>query len=296
MPNVLVVGAIGYIGQALTTSLVRSGTHTIYGLARTPSKASLLASQEINPTLASIDSPSLPAAIKKHKINIVIDVSGAATESCSLLHLLITLGREHLNAAKGVKIPKLGFIYTSGTWVHGSSNEKVNDLMEVGTENAPTPPAKLSAWRPVLEQEILAAADVLNVMIVRPALVYGRASTIWTNSRPGLVHVDDVAAGLEAAVDRLEMISGTGIYPVFDLVSSQESMSEILNAAGRVLGCKGEVRLVGPGEDLFMDAMGTSFNGDSGRAKMILGWTPRKVRFVQEIGVFMRAWVAGKET
>jgi len=110
------------------------------------------------------------------------------------------------------------------------------------------------------------------------------------------VHVDDVAAGLEAAVDRLEMISGTGIYPVFDLVSSQESMSEILNAAGRVLGCKGEVRLVGPREDLFMDAMGTSFNGDSGRAKMILGWTPRKVRFVQEIGVFMRAWVAGKET
>jgi len=211
----------------------------------------------------------------------------------------------------------LGYIYCSGSWVHGSTNEPVNDLMQVGTPDSPYPATELTSWRPELEQAVLAAGDVLDVMVIRPVLIYGRSSAIWSSlfeplysaaqsgansvsvpadidSRPGLVHIDDVATGFHCAIDKLPLISGTGVYPIFDLQTSQESMRDILQAAAKQFGFKGEVELVGAGEHLFMKALSVSSNGSSGRAKSILGWEPKRFGFLQGIDVFARAWVAAK--
>ncbi|KAN0117768.1 NAD(P)-binding protein [Hyaloscypha variabilis] len=324
MPNILIIGATGYVGTALSQSLLRSGNHRIYGLARSPSKALSLSATEVTPILSTSPSTlnsTLTTAISTHHIDIIIDVSGANQESASLLALVKQIGAARLEKAAqdGVTVvPKLGFIYCSGTWVHGSSNEIVNDLMPVGTKDSPTPPAELVAWRCELEREVLSARDVLDVMVVRPALVYGRSCAIWTGlfeplfqaakagsgevvkvaadeeSRPGLVHVDDVAAGFHAAVDKLPIISGTGVYPVFDLQTSQESMRDILGAAAREMGFVGKVELAGAGEDLFAKAMCTTGNCSSGRAKTILGWTPRREGFVEGMGVFVKSWEASR--
>jgi nucleoside-diphosphate-sugar epimerase len=328
MPNILILGATGYIGTALTQSLVRSGNHIIYGHARTPEKARSLAAVEVIPILApSLTSPSLITAINTHRIDVVVDLAGADKESFDLLNLVKEVGKHRLQTAEkeermGVK---LGFIYCSGTWVHGSSHLPVNDLMPVGTTSAPSPPTELVAWRTELEKEVLKARNLLDVMIIRPALVYGRSCAIWTSlfaplwhaaqsqreeklsssttavkvhaddgSRPGLVHVDDVASGIHCAVDRLPMISGTGVYPVFDLQSRQEDLKGILEAAARGLGWKGNVDVVGAGENLFARAMCTSGNCSSGRAKGILGWTPRREGFVEGMEVFVRAWEAAR--
>lgn len=312
MVNVLVVGATGYIGQALTQSLVRSGNHRVYGLARTPEKAESLIKDEVIPILGSIsDNAELLRSIEAFHINAVVDVSGADHESHLLLELLKPIGKNRIATHN----PKLGFIYTSGTWVHGSSNAQVNDLTPVGEPNAPTQPAKLVAWRTKLEKEVLAASDVLDVMIVRPALVYGRSNAIWTSllqpiysaaqsgastvsvatepdSRPGLVHVDDVGSGLHCAVEKLALISGTGVHPVFDLQTSQESMKDIMDAAAKEFEFKGTVQLVGAREDLFAQAMSTSTNICSGRAKTILGWKPKRLGFVSQMDVSARSWVA----
>jgi nucleoside-diphosphate-sugar epimerase len=317
MPNILIVGATGYVGQVLAGSLTRSGQHIVYGVTRTPEKAALLSRLEVIPVIGSIsDSASLTNLINTARIDVVVDVSGANAESKVLLEVLSKAGAARLAAAKaaGFKAPKLGFIYTSGTWVHGSSNKPVNDLMPVGSASSPTPPAKLTAWRAVLEQEILVASDVLDTMIVRPALIYGRASTIWSelfeslaqgaasnaksvsltaqlDSRLGLVHVDDVASGLQAAIEKLPLLSGTGVYPVFDLVTSQESMRDILDAAANTLGYRGELQLVGTEGNLFMEAMSTSFNGSSARAIQLLGWKPARYGFVQGMNVYAQAWL-----
>jgi nucleoside-diphosphate-sugar epimerase len=312
MVNVLVIGATGYIGQALTQSLLRSGNHRAYGLARTPEKAQSLIKDEVIPILGSISDPAeFLRCIDALHINVVVDVAGANHESHFLLELLKPIGKNRIANHS----PKLGFIYTSGTWVHGSSNAPVNDLTPVGLSNSPTQPAKLVAWRTKMEQEVLAASDALDVMIIRPALVYGRSNAIWTpllqpiysaaksgastasvaaelNSRPGLVHVDDVGLGLHSAVEKLPLISGTGIYPVFDLQTSQESMKDILDAAAREFGFKGTVKLAGVGDDLFADAMSTSGNICSGRAKTILGWEPKRLGFVGQMDVSARAWIA----
>jgi len=321
MVNVLIVGATGYIGQALSQSLLRSGSHRVFGLARTPQKAKSLQAQEIIPIEGSItENASLLRALTYHHISVVVDVSGASQESRSLLILLKKIASDRLAVARDAKIriPKLGFIYCSGTWVHGTSNEPVNDLMPVGALNAPTVPAQLTAWRPQLEQEVLAAADVMDVMVVRPALVYGRAGAIWSSlfeqihaaaengastvtlkiepdSRPGLIHVDDVASGFHVAIDKLPLISGTGVYPVFDLVTSQESMRDVLEASAREFGFKGKVELAGTEEDLFMKALSTSFSGSSGRARELLGWEPKRLGMAQGMDIFAKAWVASRE-
>ncbi|KAH6719275.1 NAD dependent epimerase/dehydratase family protein [Leptodontidium sp. 2 PMI_412] len=320
MVNVLVIGATGYIGQALTQSLIRSGDHRIFGLARTPEKAKTLEREEVIPIYGAISSTeALTKAIETHHINIVVDVAGADKESHDLLGLLKKIGTERLAVASkaGIRTPKLGFIYCGGTWVHGSSQAPVNDLMPVATLNAPSPSMALTSWRPALEQAVLASSDVLDVMVIRPALVYGRSSAIWTSllhpihaaaqsgsktvsvaaeldSRPALIHVDDVATGFHAAIDKLTLISGTGVYPIFDLVTSQESMHDILSAAGRELGLKGTVELAGCGENSFAKAMSCSGNATSGRARRILGWEPKKYSFVQGMDVYAKAWLAGQ--
>jgi nucleoside-diphosphate-sugar epimerase len=321
MVNVLIIGATGYIGQAFCSSLIRSGNHRVFGLARTPEKARELEKEEVIPILGSItENAQLLTSIDDFHINIIVDVSGAAKESYALLKAVKEIGAARLAMGKemGSPIAKLGFIYCSGTWVHGSSNETVNDLIPVGSDTSPQKSAELAAWRPALENAIIAAKDVLDVMVVRPALVYGRSSAIWSSfleplrkaaqeglvstsvsldadSRPGLIHVDDAASGLHTAIDKLPLISGTGVYPIFDLVTSQESMRDIFDFAAKEMGFKGKVELAGAGEDLFAKAMSTSLNGSSGRAKTILGWEPKRTSgFVQSMDVFVKAWLAAQ--
>lgn len=321
MPKILIIGATGYIGQALALSLMRSGGHTVYGLARSPEKAKSLEALEIIPVKGSVsDSANYLDLIRSANIDIVVDTAGANMESKKILDDLLRVGAERLEDANraGIKTAKLGFIYTSGTWVHGSSTEPVNDLTPVGVALAPTQPPKLVAWRPPLEREILAASHILDVVIMRPALVYGGAGSIWTilfqplleatkveadtvsvkaepDSMPGLIHVDDVASAFQAAVEKLPLISGTGVYPVFDLVTSQESMRVVLETAAKALGFHGRVHMAGTEGDLFAEAMNTSLNGSSSRAMQLLGWQPKRFGLVQRMDLYASAWAASRE-
>lgn len=62
MPRVLTVGATGYLGQAVTLSLVRRGGHVFYGLARSEANARSLAQLDIIPVLCS-DLVNYPAPL-----------------------------------------------------------------------------------------------------------------------------------------------------------------------------------------------------------------------------------------
>ncbi|KAJ5403692.1 hypothetical protein N7509_003563 [Penicillium cosmopolitanum] len=328
MPKVLILGATGYLGRQIANLLVQQGQNTVFGVARTPAKATQLSKQEIIPILCpdpvNEPGPYLSAIESKH-IDVVIDAAGADHGSHNFLNDVAHLGAERLADAKrrGVKGPtgKLGFIYCSGTWVHGSSSghwrPEVNDLDIVGS-GGNAPPEELVEWRVGMENAVLGANDVLDVMILRPALLYGRESTIWSSfimpvyravqdgsgfspieipldahSRPGLIHVDDAAAAFAKAVEKVHLFAGTGVYPVFDLVTSQEGMREIFDALATCWGFGGEVVLKGHGGDLFAKAMSTSFRGSSARAQQLLGWKPKRLNgFVQDMDIFAAAFLA----
>lgn len=322
MPKVLIFGATGYVGKRIANLLVQSGQHTVYGIARTEAKTQQLAQQEVIPVFCEdpVGNPEAYLSIIRNKnIDVVMDVANTGPDSHKFLQEVSCVGAERLESYRKNNIhgPKLGFIYCSGTWVHGSSrNEAMNDLDLVGAA-AKMPPAELVAWRVDLENAVLKAEESLNVMIIRPALIYGREGSIWSSfftpvleaakrghegpievpldedSKPGLIHVDDVAAAFAKGVEKLELISGTGVYPVFDLVTSQESMRGIFDALAECWGLKGKVELKGHGGDLFAKAMSTSFRGSSVRAQKLLGWQPTRGNgLVNDMDLFAAAFVA----
>lgn len=321
MTRVLIIGATGYVGQRLADFLVRRGQHTVYGIARSEGKAKSLALAEVTPIVCAdpANNPTYLQAVRDLRIDIVVDVAGADHDSAKFLNDIKKLGEERRSsyAAAGIhSASKLGFVYTSGTWVHGSSADLVTDLDIVG-DGAPTAPTPLVSWRTAMEKSVLASSDVLDVAVIRPALIYGRDSTIWTpfflpllqasrraasehvdvplenNSRPGLIHVDDVASGLGMAVEKLPLINSPSIHPVFDLVTSQESMSEIFMALASAWKLQGSCALVGAGDDAFAEAMSTTFRGSSDRARQILGWEPTRLRgFVNDMDVYAAAFAS----
>jgi nucleoside-diphosphate-sugar epimerase len=315
VPKVLVLGATGCVGKRVTDVLVASGQHRVFGVVRSEDKAKSLSLSEITPILCP-DPVAQPApfldATRHHRIDVVVDVAGANHGSAEFPKALRTIGEERLKTA-GAAGPKLGFVYCSGTWVHGSSPNQINDLDIVG-DDAPIKPATLVSWRADLEAAIRASSDVLDVAIVRPALIYGREGTIWTyfmaplpqavqkqstepvdialelDSLPGLVHVDDIATAFKCVVEQLPLINNGSVYPVFDLVTSQESMLDIFRAAASVLGYKGQLSLVGAGDNLFAQAMSTTMRGTSARAMQLLHWQPKRLNgMVTDMDIYAAA-------
>ena len=329
MPHILVLGATGTIGNALAQSLVRSGNHTVYGLARSSAKAQSLAVQEIIPVLGSVQDPKAFLDLLDHhpEISVVVDAAAVYGDSANLLHLIADAAKKRLEKYSKVGVPagpKLGYVYVSGMWLHGSSHAAVSDQDPfVGTSEAKNPPVTMVSWRPEIERLVLSRdiQTVLDTAVVRAALTFGGVAGIWTGplstalhaatAQPqpekvkihldplgtvGLAHVDDIASGIQAVIEKLPQLAGTGVYPVFDIVSQVESVRAIIEGAARVFGFHGKVELVGPKEgDVVSEAVGASVVGDSGKAKTLLGWAPSRRGFLQGVDVYANAWRAGFE-
>ncbi|KAG8525550.1 uncharacterized protein KY384_009194 [Bacidia gigantensis] len=329
MPHILIFGATGTIGGALAHYLLSSGQHTVYGLARSPAKAKVLAKQEIIPVLGSIAEPKgfLDLLASHPEISVVVDAAAAYGESATIVDLLVTAGKKRLEEYERVGAPsgpKLGYVYVSGMWVHGSSHTPVSDMDALtGTSAAGSPPANMVAWRPQIERTILSPATraVLDTAIARPACTYGSGSAIWgaplsallkaTKASPqppsvqitldplgtaALVHVEDAGAGIGALVEKLPLLAGTGVYPVFDFVGQIESVRAIMEGAARVFGYKGVVELTGVQEgDVLGEALSSSVIGDSGRARGLLGWEAKRRGFFSGIDLYATSWLAGTE-
>ena len=161
---------------------------------------------------------------------------------------------------------------------------------------------------------------MLDTAIVRPACAYGNTSAIWTaplstiyqaaksseshvkvGLEPGavtsLIHVDDAGSAICCVIEKLPLITHTGVYPVFNLVGTVESVQAIIEGAARALGFTGKVELVGPAQgDMLSEALGANLTGDSSRLRTILGWEgPKRKGFLQGIHIYAHAWKAGYE-
>lgn len=156
--KVFLTGATGYIGGAAADAFLAAG-HTVTGLARSEEAARRLRARGIAPIRGDLNSPT--------------SLSKAAAESDGVIHAGTTNDgridqeavRAMLDALRDSGKPLL---YTSGIWVLGDTAGTVAD------ETWPVNPAALVAWRPGVEQIVLAAArNGVRSIVIRPGVVYG---------------------------------------------------------------------------------------------------------------------------
>lgn len=319
MPNILVLGGTGLLGTALTQSLLRAGTYEVFVQTRSASKAKALTAAELTPLVFSLeDESALRSALDVYDIHTVVDVSQAYYQSASILKAVIAVANDRRAAlAKESAIgPKLGFVYTSGIWVHGSPTKRASDLSPVGMSLATGKPPAMISWRPAHEQAVLAARDTINSVVIRPGSLYGGGAwnfDAWwgpvaalkasggdrvsigadVTARAGLVHVDDAAAAFHAAIDRLD--GRLGDWPVFDVVAETVELKDIIQATLDAQKLKASVDFVGTGGSPVLEGLGLRSNGDAARARTVLGWYPRRNEFLLNIGKYYSAWEASKD-
>ncbi|KAF9906104.1 hypothetical protein EC991_000972 [Linnemannia zychae] len=329
MVKVLVIGAAGYIGLRVSQQL-RQANHIVYGTTRSSQNEATLLLNEVIPIVGPVEPEAaehhshatLPwlEAVKTENIDVVIDLSATKTGVKSILEPLIRLSKDR----QANHQPRIGYIYGSGMWLHGSGDNVTSDLSPVGTKISIHQPPTLVAWRPELEREVLASYNHLYAAIIRPSLVYGGHGKIWDlyfsqiyrsiQNNPSaqitlpadpeagvsLIHVDDAASAFVRAVESLESISGhKNSHPVFDVTTSHESLAYILSKFAKELGYKGpSIHFTGVPEgkafpEIFIQAFNTKVSSASTRAQTVLGWKPTKTGFAVGINVYARAWLAG---
>ncbi|MBD2114942.1 MULTISPECIES: NAD-dependent epimerase/dehydratase family protein [Cyanophyceae] len=278
--NVLLTSATGYIGSAVARALQAKG-HRVVALARSAATVQRLESSEIRPHWGDLtDGESLRQAATQ--VDAVIHT--AATNDAAMAAVDRQAVETLLAALAGTQKP---FIYTSGIWVMGNTGATVAD------ETFPLNPPPLVAWRPGVEDLVLAAAEQgVRSLVIRPALVYGHGGGLLamltrTGQSQGavpvigagqnawsFVHVDDLAMLYVAALEQAP--AGTVL-----IGASGESV-----AMGRVALATAEA--VGIGERLqrlsldeahqtwgdLADALALDQRVSGDRARHLLNWVP----------------------
>ena len=187
--KVLVIGATGYVGAPIVDGLVARG-HQVVALSRSGKAARA----EVEARTGDVTAPET--------------LTAAAADVDAVVYAAVPTGDEAADTAAVDALIGGGrrFVYTSGIWSLGPTGRGPAD------EDSATNPPAISAYRPRLEQHILAAStEAAPTAVIRPAIVYGRGGGIpgmlvdWAAQRgtgcyigdPGvrwpMVHTDDLA-------------------------------------------------------------------------------------------------------
>ncbi|AZM58076.1 DUF4440 domain-containing protein [Streptomyces sp. WAC 01529] len=286
--KVLLTGATGYIGSAVTDHLVAVG-HQVVALTRSaePQPGRGWHAQVVGDTadpasLAGAVTPEIEAVIHLAPPSGDVDVDIAVIEALAA-------------PLRGTRRP---FVYTSGVWVLGATG----DAQEVG-EETPTDPIDIVGYRPHIERRVLAeVAEGVRAVVVRPGIVYGRGGGIpailvdrarqqGTPEYYGVegvrwptVHVDDLAELFVAAVERAEPGTvwhgvGESAVPVRDLARAAGRAAGVL-AAPQVVPVEQAAEVFGP---LFAEALALDQSVSGAAARTALGWQPGRPGAVAEL-------------
>lgn len=197
------------------------------------------------PLIGEIDKPAEWVNIVKD-LDAVLECVGGTADIKTLSEEILVAVSKAAQELRPQGAPKLTYIYTSGTWVHGENRD------EVVTDTTPIrSPAELVAWRPEREQFVI-NHKILNGIVVRPALLYGRSGSllapffqsasegkVWYPGKPGgrfsFIHADDLAALFVRAIEKAAICGGL----IFDAANDQtESADDVLAALVKESGAQ----------------------------------------------------------
>lgn len=299
--ELFMTGGTGYIGQAVARKAISLG-HQVTALVRDDRSSAASALARLGVKLHGGDllepqSFAATAGIADGVMHMAStnDASAAAADKAAVEAML-----SHLRAGAA-------FVYTSGTWVYGDTKG------EPATEAAALNPTPLVAWRPAVEQHVLAIAARRSIAaaILRPAMVHGYGGGVFgmlagmarqtgsvrvvgdgRNHWPA-VHVDDLAVAYLSAAERLAsgdaQVTGQILNVVAEEAVAVADMGEAIRAsvgAGRV-ECwpLDEARQsFGP----FADALALDQTVNGQHARRVLAWEPRGPGLIADLSAQKR--------
>jgi UDP-glucose 4-epimerase len=200
-PRVLVTGAGGFIGGAVVEHLHQSGAQNVRaGVSRLPSTARVARLPIEIVACDLFDPETLGAALKG--VDAVIHCASTGDDNRT-----VDGTRRLLEQARAAGARK--FVHLSSVAVYGDAEGLVNENTSAVGRLSPYARGKLASEA---DCRLIASPD-MAVAVLRPALVYGPHSDLWTTpyiarlisgrwrrlgaageGRANLVHVDDVAA------------------------------------------------------------------------------------------------------
>jgi nucleoside-diphosphate-sugar epimerase len=287
--EVFLTGATGYIGSAVAEALQKAG-HKVTGLARTPEKAKQLEARGVRACLGDLLQPETVAAPARAAEGVI---HTANTNDANSAKVDATVVRAILKTLEGTRKP---FVYTSGVWVLGSTEDKVAD------ELTPVNPTPLVAHRPAIEREVLGYKNHgVGTIVLRPALVYGRGGSIPRmlvqsaretgaaryvgdgQNRWPFVDVDDLA---QLYVLALEKAKPGSLYNAAH--GSSYRVHDVAEAASIGAGAKGKTQALPLDEARktmhgFADALALDQQVSGEKAKNELGWSPRAASVLDDL-------------
>jgi nucleoside-diphosphate-sugar epimerase len=294
--KLFITGGTGYIGQAVARKAISLG-HQVTALVRQDGSeaASALARLGVKLHVGDLREPSSFAAAAGAADGVVHtastnDASAAAADEAAAVAMLL-----HLR-------PGTAFVYTSGTWVYG------NREGEPATEASALNPTPLIAWRPAVEQHVLAlaASRSITAVILRPAMVHGYGGGVFgmlagmarqtgsvsivgdgRNHWP-TVHVDDLATAYLSAVEQAASGDGRVTGQIFNVVTEEAvAVAEMGEAIRASVGAERVEpwpldharQSLGP----FADALALDQAVSGQHARRVLGWEPQCPGLIADI-------------
>ncbi|MGD0578011.1 MAG: NAD-dependent epimerase/dehydratase family protein [Bryobacteraceae bacterium] len=160
--KVLVTGATGYVGSAISEALRLAG-HRVIGLARSPDKQAALEAAGHEALLGDLTDLELLRAAAAAADGVIHAALAHSPDAGAIDRAAV---ESMLAALAGSGKP---FIYTSGVWVYGDTQGRT-----AGEVSMLHPPA-LVAWRPAVEELVLESKPQgVQGVVLRPGMVYGR--------------------------------------------------------------------------------------------------------------------------
>jgi nucleoside-diphosphate-sugar epimerase len=237
--QILLTGLTGFVGQHLSNRLVSEG-HNVYGTIRKDKDIDKL-SPEVQPVL--IDSITYPfPEVSLNNIDALIHLAARVHQMNDSSDDALTIYRK-INTEATINLAKQAeksgvrrFIYLSSIKVYGEKQDESNIPYTEEDICHPRDPYAQSKWEAEQLLNQLAQETSLEVVILRPPLIYGS-------------HV-------KANLLKLIQLVKRGIPLPFGLVNNQRSLLYVENLVDAIITClthpnaKNQTFLISDGQDL----------------------------------------------
>lgn len=295
--RVLVTGAVGYIGQAVSQRL-QIGGYAVSGLSRSAAGLRALEARGIVPVQGELDDAVLLERLAG-QFDVIVDTATAdhAESTAAFLRGLDGTGKT--------------YVRTSGTGVytdlaHGAASDRVF------TEDTPHTPAEVVATRYASDAAVQAAAERnIRTVVIRPSMIYGdgaseqlplliRRAIIANRSlyvgegqnRWSNVYLPDLAEVYALAL--MKAPAGS----VYNIGSGEASMADIAGAVATLIGtgsaesCSAQEAFDAFGQRWVEVALSSNSRVDSRKAREELGWNPLGPSLLDDLayGSYKRVW------